>query len=101
MIVLTSIKKMCDNGGNTKLTPFEMGQLLALGTEIKAKFRLPLLKKGVLEATLVISELEERSDGVKIAARFSEIEAETRRAVEQYAADMAYLKKELRQATGD
>lgn len=89
------------NGGNTKLTPFEMGQLLALGTEIKAKFRLPLLKKGVLEATLVISELEERSDGVKVGARFESIDKETIQALEQYSQDLAFLKKELRQATGD
>ena len=89
------------NGGNTGLNVFEMGQMLALGTELVVKFRLPLLQKGHCEAVVTVSELEERSDGVKIAARFSEIEAETRRAVEQYAADMAYLKKELRQATGD
>ncbi len=89
------------NGGNTQLSPFELGQLLALGTELLVKFRLPLLQKGYCEAMVTVSELEERPDGVKVAARFSEIDAETRRAVEQYAADMAYLKRELRQATQD
>ena len=89
------------NGGNTGLNVFEMGQMLALGTELLVKFRLPLLQKGHCEAVVTISELEERSDGVKISARFTEIDAETQRAVEQYSADMAYLKKELRQATGD
>lgn len=87
------------NGGTTGLSSFEMGQMLALGTELTVKFRLPLLQKGHSEAVVTVSELEERPDGVKIAARFTQIDPETQRAVEQYAADMAYLKKELRQAT--
>jgi hypothetical protein len=59
------------------------------------------LQKGHCEAVVTISEVEERPDGVKLAATFSEIEPDTRTAVQQYAADMAFLKKELRQATGD
>ena len=89
------------NGGNTGMSPFEMGQMLALGTDLNVKFRLPLLQKGHCEAKVTVSELEERPDGVKLGARFVEIEPETRQAVQQYAADLAFLKKELRQATGD
>lgn len=88
------------SGGNTGLSPFEMGQLLALGTELRVKFRLPLLKKGHCEAVVAVTELEERDDGVKVAATFHEIDDDTRKAVQQYADDMAYLKRELRQATG-
>jgi hypothetical protein len=87
------------NGGNTGLTPFEMGQMLSLGTDLSVKFRLPLLKKGHCEAVVTVSEVEERPDGVKLAASFSELEPETLAAVKQYAADMAFLKKELRSAT--
>ena len=87
------------SGGNTTLTPFEMGQFLAIGTELKTKFRLPLLQKGLHEATITVTEVEERPDGVKIGATFTQIDDETRRAVEQYASDMRFLKKELRQAT--
>jgi len=89
------------NGGNTGMSPFEMGQMLSLGTDLDVKFRLPLLQKGHCEAVITVSEVEERPDGVKLAATFSEIEPETRQAVQQYAQDMAFLKKELRQATGD
>lgn len=89
------------NGGNTGLTPFEMGQMLSLGTELQVKFRLPLLQRGHCEATVTISEVEERPDGVKLAATFHEIDEETQKAVEQYAQDLAFLKKELRQATGE
>lgn len=87
------------NGGNTGLTPFEMGQMLSLGTDLSVKFRLPLLKKGHCEAVVTVSEVEERPDGVKLAAAFSQIEPETLAAVKQYSADMAFLKRELRSAT--
>jgi len=88
------------NGGNTGLTPFEMGQMLSLGTDLTVKFRLPLLKKGHCEAVVTVSEVEERPDGVKLAATYSEIDPETLAAVKQYATDIAFLKKELRSATG-
>jgi anti-anti-sigma factor len=87
------------NGGNTGLSPFEMGQMLSLGTDLNVKFRLPLLQKGHCEAVVTISEVEERPDGVKLAATFSEVDPETLGAVKQYSADMAFLKKELRSAT--
>jgi len=87
------------NGGDTGLTPFEMGQMLSLGTDLTVKFRVPLLKKGHCEAVVTVSEVEERPDGVKLAATFSQIEPETLAAVKQYASDMAFLKRELRSAT--
>ncbi len=89
------------SGGNTGLNPFEMGQMLSLGTKLQIKFRLPLLQRGHCEATVTINEVEERADGVKIGADFHEIDEETQTAVEQYAQDLAFLKKELRQATGE
>jgi len=87
------------SGGTSGLSPFEMGQLLAIGTQWKLKFRLPLLKKGYCEATATVTEVEERPDGVKVCFQFADITDETREAVKQYSADMAYLKDELRQAT--
>ena len=87
------------SGGTSGLSPFEMGQLLAIGTQWKLKFRLPLLKKGYCEATAMSKEVEERADGVKVCFEFEEITDETREAVKQYSADMAYLKDELREAT--
>ena len=87
------------SGGTSGLSPFEMGQLLAIGTQWKLKFRLPLLKKGYCEATATAKEVEERADGVKVCFQFDEIADETSEAVKQYSADMAYLKDELREAT--
>jgi len=87
------------NGGNTDLSPFDMGQMLAVGTTLTVKFRLPLLQRGYCEAECEVSLLEERADGVKVRCDFSEIDPETREAVRQYAQDMAFLKEELRKAT--
>lgn len=86
-------------GGNTDLSPFDMGQMLSIGTRLKVKFRLPLLKRGYLEAEVESELVEERADGVKVGARFVSIDDETRGAVRQYSEDMAFLKEELRRAT--
>ncbi len=87
------------NGGKTGLNSFEMGQLLALGTSLKVKFRMPLLARGNFEATAQVTALEERADGVKVSADFEQLDDETKAQVRQYASDMAFLKKELRKAT--
>ncbi|MFT5284601.1 MAG: anti-anti-sigma factor [Planctomycetota bacterium] len=86
-------------GGRTKLSPFEMSQMLAVGSDLRVKFRLPLLKPGHCEALVTVHEIEERADGVKVTASFGEIDDETRKAVQQYTEDMSFLKQELRKAT--
>jgi anti-anti-sigma factor len=86
-------------GGKTGMTPFAMAQMVAIGTEWKVKFRLPLLQRGYCEAITTVSEIEERAEGVKIGASFSSIDDETRTAIRQYAKDMEFLKDELRKAT--
>ncbi|MCE9594478.1 MAG: STAS domain-containing protein [Planctomycetes bacterium] len=88
------------NGGDTGLEPFAMGQLLAIGTELKLKFRLPLFMQGFCEATGTVSEIEERTDGVKVGATFAKIDDKTLEAVRQYAKDLKFLRDELRKATG-
>ena len=87
------------NGGNTGLSPFTMAQLLAIGTEWKVKFRLPLLQRGYCEAVCVVTEVEERPDGIKVGASFKSLDQATRDAIQQYASDLAFLKEELKKAT--
>jgi len=89
------------NGGKTDLSPFDMGQMLSVGTRLRVKFRLPLLQRGYCEAEVEVALLEERADGVKVGTTFARVDEETRSAVGQYAKDMAVLKKELRRATDD
>lgn len=86
-------------GGKTGLAAFDMGQLLAVGTAMTVKFKLPLLKKGFSEATAEVTELTERSDSVEVNVTFDELDAATGEAVRQYIADMSYLKDELKRAT--
>jgi anti-anti-sigma factor len=88
------------NGGVSGMTPFEMGQFLAIGIELRVKFRIPLFRRGHCEAIVTVQEVEERPDGVKLQAGFSELELEAERAIAQYAKDIAFLKRELWQATG-
>ena len=76
-----------------------MGQLLAVGTTLTVKFKLPLLKKGFSEAAAEITELTERSDSVEVRVTFSDLDKDTTEAVRQYMADMSYLKDELKRAT--
>ncbi|MDA1265671.1 MAG: STAS domain-containing protein [Planctomycetota bacterium] len=87
------------NGGKTDLSAFDMGQMLSVGTSLNVKFRLPLLQRGYCEAHVEVGTLEERAEGVKVSAVFTNIDNETREAVRQYAEDMAFLKEELKKAT--
>jgi anti-anti-sigma factor len=86
-------------GGSTGLSAFEMGQLLAVGTDWSVKFRLPLLQRGYCEAKVEITEMEERSDGIKAMCNFEEIDETTRTAIAQYATDLTFLRDELKKAT--
>jgi anti-anti-sigma factor len=88
------------SGGATGMTPFEMGQFLAIGTELRVKFRIPLFRRGHCEAIAVVQEVEERPDGVKVQAGFRQLDHEAERAIVQYAKDIAFLKRELWRATG-
>ncbi len=87
------------NGGKTDMSPFDMGQMLAVGTSLDVKFRLPLLQRGYCEAQVEVDSLEERPEGVKVGANFTDIDDETREAIRQYSKDMAFLKEELKKAT--
>lgn len=89
------------SGGNSGMDAFAMGQFLAVGTDLKIKFRLPLFKKGWCEAVACVTDCEERSDGVKIGASFKDIDEKTLAQVRQNDADNRYLKDELYKATGD
>jgi len=83
------------SGGQTGLTPFEMGQMLAIGTEWRARFPLPMYQRGFCEAHMTIQRVEERLDGVRIAAAFKNLDANVRTAIGRYRDDMATLREEV------
>ena len=74
--------------------------VIATGVVMERLFMRPLYRRGHCEAIVTIQEVEERADGVKLQAGFSELDAEAERAIAQYAKDIAFLKKELSLATG-
>lgn len=87
------------DGGHTGLPPASMAELLSPGSDLKVKFRLPLLQRGYREAVVTVGEASEEGAGVCVVATYKDLDQETADAVEQYTKDVAYLKKELHQAT--
>lgn len=83
------------NGGQTGLDPFDMGQMLAIGTEWRARFPLPMYQRGFCESTMTIKSVEERVDGVRISASFKNLDPNVRTAIARYRDDMATLRDEV------
>lgn len=83
------------NGGSTGLTPFEMGQMLAIGTEWRVRFPLPMYQRGYCEGQVAIQRVEERLDGVRIVAAFKKLDPEVKTAIARYREDMAVLREEI------
>lgn len=83
------------NGGHTGLDPFDMGQMLAIGTEWRARFPLPMYQRGFCEANMTIKTVEERVDGVRIGAAFKNLDPNVRSAIARYRDDMATLRDEV------
>jgi len=84
------------DGGTSGLTPFEMGQMLALGTGLNVKFRLPLSPTQYCEAVVDVARTEERRDGVKVGADFQEIQPEMHEVIRRHSEALAFLKRELK-----
>ncbi len=89
------------NGGRTGLSGADMARMLAAGTELNIKFRLPLLQKGHQEAVVTVAEVVKDDEGVSLVTAFRNLDATTKKAVAQYAEDIAFLKSELRDATDE
>lgn len=87
------------DGGNTGLTSAAMAQMLEPGSDVKVKFRLPLLQRGYREATVTVGRTTEEGSGVSVVATFKDLDRETADAVKQYTEDVAYLKQELHRVT--
>ena len=78
-----------------------MAAMLAPGTEIDIKFRVPLLQKGHQEGTVIVADVQGGDEGVSVATEFKKLDNATQTAVQKYAEDIAFLKSELRDATNE
>lgn len=71
-------------------------QLFFKGSEIHLKFQVKMIKKGFFEMVAVVDSAEPAGDaGVRIAAKFKKIADDDRKALTQFAEDMAFLKNQL------
>jgi len=86
------------DGGTSGLTSFEMGQMLALGTGLNVKFRLPLSPTRYCEAVVEVTRTEERPDGVKVEAAFREVQPQMHEVIRRHSEALAFLKRELKRS---
>ena len=75
----------------------ESKQELAVGEEIKLKFRLPLfMKSHYFDAVASITEAVHSTSGVKLKCGFKSMGDEDRKSISQFVQEMKYLRQEAR-----
>jgi len=78
------------------LSPDQTVQLLFVGSELGLKFQVKLFKKGYFDTTSTVTSVEAVEDGqVRVTATFNALPASDREALDQFAADMEFLKRQL------
>ncbi|MFM1872890.1 MAG: hypothetical protein RL398_2312 [Planctomycetota bacterium] len=71
-------------------------QLFFAGSEVQLKFQVKMIKKSFFELAATVDTVEAGGeDAVKITAKFAKIGETDRAALQQFAADMAFLKNQL------
>ncbi len=102
----TSVGKMCNVDGQRvqflwsvqrhDVSMDQARQLFFVGSPLRLKFQIKLFKKGYFDFTAkVVEALAEDSDVVRVTATFADISQADRDALSQFAADMAFLKRQL------
>ncbi|HZN38325.1 MAG TPA: STAS domain-containing protein [Planctomycetota bacterium] len=71
-------------------------QLFFTGSEMQMKFQVKMIKKSFFEMVATVETVELAGDGgVRVSAKFKKISDGDREALSQFAADMAFLKRQL------
>lgn len=84
------------SGKSLDLTADQVKQLFFKDSECHLKFQVKMFKKGYFEVTALVVEAADADDGqVKITAEFQAIADSDRDALNQFAEDMSFLKKQL------
>lgn len=69
------------------------------GIEVRAKFRLPLFKKSYyFEIPAQVAGAAPNEDGARVQIRFTSIQDEDRKSIQQFIRDMQFLRDELKNA---
>jgi len=74
-------------------------KMFAPGTQIKAKFRLPLFRRAYyFDFPCSVRQSEKGADGVKVTADFGDIHNDDKKAISQFVRDLRLLREEIRGA---
>lgn len=84
------------NGNKQGVNQGQAKQLFYSGSSLDLKFQVRMIKKGFFETPGKVASLEETSDGgVRVSCTFTKIGESDRSALNQFAEDMAFLKRQL------
>lgn len=84
------------NGSKHGFSAAQAKTLFFKGGDVHLKFQVKILKKGYFEIVGKVTEVEESGDGgVRVTASFAQVNEADREALDQFAEDMAFLKRQL------
>ena len=84
------------NGSKAGISADQAKQLFFTGSELQMKFQVKMIKKSFFEMVAAVETVELVGDGgVRVSAKFKKISDGDREALSQFAADMAFLKRQL------
>ncbi|MBZ0153983.1 MAG: STAS domain-containing protein [Planctomycetes bacterium] len=84
------------NGSKAGINADQAKQLFFHGGDVQLKFQVKMIKKSYFELAATVEATEPTSDGgVRVTARFKKITEADRDSLAQFAADMAFLKRQL------
>lgn len=84
------------SGKKAGLSADQAKQLFFAGSEVQLKFQVKMIKRSFFELVGVVEGVEAAGDGaIRITAKFKKIAEVDREALSQFAADMAFLKRQL------
>jgi anti-anti-sigma factor len=84
------------NGSKAGISTDQGKQLFFTGSEVHLKFQVKMIKRSFFELVSTVESVEQAGDGgVRITAKFKKIAEGDRDALSQFAADMAFLKRQL------
>ena len=84
------------NGKKAGISADQGKQLFFAGGEVNLKFQVKMIKKSFFDLVTTVEAVEAAGDGgLRVTAKFKKISDDDKEALAQFAADMAFLKRQL------
>jgi anti-anti-sigma factor len=84
------------NGGKSGISTDQGKQLFFNGSDVQLKFQVKMIKKSFFDLVTTVDNVEPAGDGgIRVTAKYKKITDADREALSQFAADMAFLKRQL------